>query len=687
MMFTPHSAKSVDAAALAEELARCRVIPPERLKELLAEFSTGSAADLAEFLVARRVLTPFQAQRAIAGESRSLVLGPYRLTGFHGRGTLGPVLRAEKTGRAGTERYAIRVLPLRSLWQARQAKQLARSLATLPLHPAVAPLVDADSAAGFHYLVWPLWTGVVLADHVRTSGPIPATAAVTLLAQLASGLAACHERGVTCGLLTPFSVGMAPESGVTARLLDLGAGTLLALNLAAEESLLDTLSTAVAVADALMYLAPESIADPTHMTPAADQYALGAVGYFAVTGVAPTPGRPRPVAEANPAVPAELAATIDQLLQLNPADRYSGMDAVWELFAGLAGHEALIDLLCPPSGLAPPSHRDGVERVERSRADAISWVPGPELTRHPERDDSDDSIRFDLPDVPPEAEQAAAVIAPPSRDLVPSEPDVLTDTPRRPVAETQPSPPPSPRTSFEGTRAASELAPPAAEPQRHGKSKTRLLDSLDRRQDFAPPPQLPAAPLLPDPSSPHQGSVRRASDPIPRQAQHTHRPSAPPAATTGGAPQPPLWNSLRRKILFWQAPTDTVRVSVYGPAATARSEAPRLTIFLHPPAAVESVNTLARAFQHEAVLLGTGTLAQPLPRGVRLAVHLAVAHTVVTTPLGTFTWRGQPHRLTFDLVVPWEAPTGPVAGLVSVGKDDVRIGKMEFQLTIADRKG
>jgi len=152
-------------------------------------------------------------------------------------------------------------------------------------------------------------------------------------------------------------------------------------------------------------------------------------------------------------------------------------------------------------------------------------------------------------------------------------------------------------------------------------------------------------------------------------------------------PVVPLWKSIRRKVLFWEVPTDTVRVSVFGPARTARSEAPRVTIYLHPPAAIESVETLARAFQHEAVLLGSSLINHPVARGAQLAIHLAVAHTAVTTPLGSCVWQGQPHRQTFDLVVPWEAPLGPATGVVSVGKDNVRIGVTVFQLPIEGEAG
>jgi hypothetical protein len=146
-----------------------------------------------------------------------------------------------------------------------------------------------------------------------------------------------------------------------------------------------------------------------------------------------------------------------------------------------------------------------------------------------------------------------------------------------------------------------------------------------------------------------------------------------------------LWKKMKRNLLFWQAATDAVQVSVYGPPATP-GRAIKLLVFLHTPAATESVRTLSRAFLEGAELIGTGFVAREVARGSELAVHLSVANAGVARALLKCPWRGQPQRLSFDLHVPWESPEGVSPGLVSVGRDNVRIGKVEFGLNVLPRK-
>jgi hypothetical protein len=183
----------------------------------------------------------------------------------------------------------------------------------------------------------------------------------------------------------------------------------------------------------------------------------------------------------------------------------------------------------------------------------------------------------------------------------------------------------------------------------------------------------------------------RLTAPTPVQWHPAERgPAAAPescAATPGAAAKSsPLWKKMKRKVLFWQHSTDVVQVSVFGPVAATPGQAVKLAVFLHTPDALSCVQTLSRAFDHDAELIGTGLVSREVPRAAELAVHVSVANAGVAKALLKFHWRGQPQRLNFDLHVPWESPEGPSPGLVSVGLDNVRVGKVEFRLHVLPRK-
>jgi hypothetical protein len=148
-----------------------------------------------------------------------------------------------------------------------------------------------------------------------------------------------------------------------------------------------------------------------------------------------------------------------------------------------------------------------------------------------------------------------------------------------------------------------------------------------------------------------------------------------------------LWRKVKRNLLFWQPPKDYVQASIFGPASVVPGQPAKLSVYIHTPENSDSVRTLSRAFHHDSELIGSGYVAQEVSRNTELAIHLSVANAGVSKSLLKFTWRGQPHRLVFDLHVPWESPAGAAPGLVSVGRDNIRIGKIEFRLVLLPRKG
>src|SRR5438067_2369417 len=120
---------------------------------------------------------------------------------------------------------------------------------------------------------------------VAARAKLSAGQAAQFALQIAEGLEITHAQTLFHGLLKPSNIMVGTEGQV--HILDFGIGCLLAET--EGESLVDTMSTANSVSSGLDCASPESIMDPTNLTPSGDQYSLGCVMYFMLTGRYPFP--------------------------------------------------------------------------------------------------------------------------------------------------------------------------------------------------------------------------------------------------------------------------------------------------------------------------------------------------------------------------------------------------------------
>jgi serine/threonine-protein kinase len=241
--------------------------------------------------------------------------------------------------------YAVKVLPRRSMWNVRIARRQVRSFEQIS-HPAVVPFVDVGTAGGTHYLAWPLAEGDVLENVVQQRGKLDPSEAALYALHVAEGLDACHQKDIFHGLLKPSNIMIGTDG--QGRILDFGIGSLLAN--AEGESLVDTMSTANSVTSGLDCASPECILEPSNRTPAGDQYSLGCVLYFCLTGQYPFPTgtavekmmahqtkEPTPIHQFAPDVPKELVEVVHRLMRKTPEERYPLTRDVVEALQPLAG--------------------------------------------------------------------------------------------------------------------------------------------------------------------------------------------------------------------------------------------------------------------------------------------------------------------------------------------------------------
>ena len=172
---------------------------------------------------------------------------------------------------------------------------------------------------------------------------------------------------------------------------------------------MDTMSTASSLASGLDCASPESIMDPTNLTPIGDQYGLGCVLYYCLAGQYPFPEgtaaekmmahqfkQPRPIREIVPDLPEGLIAIVDRLMQKLPEARYASSSEVAEALRPFV--KALPAGFQPAAPVAEQPRNSSVETT-RPQAPSMDRTPRPPL-----RGDS-----------PPPARSVAAVPVLPSR--------------------------------------------------------------------------------------------------------------------------------------------------------------------------------------------------------------------------------------------------------------------------------
>lgn len=320
------------------DLRRSGLVERDLVDQIVGAFLTAhpqaEPAQLADHLVAQNILTRFQADTILQGKYQGLVLGSYVVWDTLGTGSMGTVYKARS--KTDNSWYAVKVLPRRSMWNIRLARRKVREFEQIR-HPAVVPFIDVGTSGSIHYLVWPLVEGEPLSKLVDGQGALSPSLAAYIALQTAEGLEACHRRGILHGLVKPSNILLTPDHRV--HILDFGIGALLAET--ENESVVDTMSTANAMASGLDCASPEGIMDPTQMTAASDQYSLGCVLYYCLTGQVPFPGtnavekmmahqtrRPRPIKDLVPDVPDELSVIVERLMQKKPEERYGSMSEV-----------------------------------------------------------------------------------------------------------------------------------------------------------------------------------------------------------------------------------------------------------------------------------------------------------------------------------------------------------------------
>ncbi|MDA1313303.1 MAG: protein kinase [Acidobacteria bacterium] len=281
----------------------------------------------------------------------------YRITEKLGEGGMGVVYKAEdiKLKRPVALKFLAPHL-LRDEEGRKRFLREAQAAASLD-HPNICTVHEIDEADGRTFIVMAFLDGQPLSERIK-EGPLKLPEALSIAIQMAEGLEAAHEKGITHRDIKPDNVMLMAGSRGLVKLMDFGLAQLAGSSKFTREG--TTLGT-------MNYMSPEQAegAETGHRT---DIWSLGVVLYEMIAGQRPFRGDfdqaivysimnepAEPLTAVRTGVPKELERIVNKCLAKKPDQRYQNAD------------ELLVDLQALRAELEPQASRVTARPVPAKR--------------------------------------------------------------------------------------------------------------------------------------------------------------------------------------------------------------------------------------------------------------------------------------------------------------------------------
>ena len=324
--------------------------------------------------------------RRLTNRADARFVGPYELLTEIGRGGMGIVYRARDTSQKGRTIVALKILNPDRVRDPSSLRRFVREadIGAKLNHPGIVAMLasgecrvlDRGTWQSTAYLAMEFVEGTSLAALLTGSDGLPLVRLLEILRDAALALAAAHEEGILHRDVKPDNI-LLSRGGVV-KLVDLGIASVVAAPSQTEMGFL---------IGTLAYLPPERVMGRNEDT-RGDIYSLGVSMYEAVCGRRPFDDRKlstgellRAVVEVRPDVPtmlrpdipARLNTLVLRMLEKNPDERPSSMQAVAQEIENIL-REMRGEVVVPAAASSTP----GLEKPEAHPSSLITTIDCPE---------------------------------------------------------------------------------------------------------------------------------------------------------------------------------------------------------------------------------------------------------------------------------------------------------------------